>query len=313
VEKSVGSNMPIQNKVSKVLKSYKGLFGALPFLLPALIFYGVFVLYPMAIAIQLSFYKWNGFSTVQKVFVGMDNYRRVLTEDPVFWTATKNSLIWVGLSLLVPTLLGLVLALALNQNLPGRVAFRTILYLPSVLAPIVVATMWRWMYNPNYGVVNNILNILELGNLKQQWLGNTHIAIFCIFAAYIWIVTGLNMVLFLAGLQNIPEDLTDAAQVDGAGTWKVFRHVIVPALRPTFIIVFALTIINSLKVFDLVFGMTNGGPAQSTQVLALWSYYQSFGNHDFGQGNAIATILLGITLLIVVPYLTWTFRNESAR
>jgi raffinose/stachyose/melibiose transport system permease protein len=312
VDKSIGGNMPLQKKSSKVVNSCKGLFGALPFLLPALLFYGVFVLYPMAIAIQLSFFRWNGFSSVEKVFVGLENYRRVLTEDPVFWTATKNSLIWVGLSLLVPTLLGLGFALVLNQNLPGRVAFRTILYLPSVLAPIVVATMWRWMYNPNFGVVDYILKILGLANLERTWLGDTHIALFCIFAAYIWVVTGLNMVLFLAGLQNIPEDLTDAAQVDGAGTWKVFLNVTVPALRPTFIIVFALTIINSLKVFDLVFGMTNGGPAQSTQVLALWSYYQSFGNHDFGQGNAIATILLGITLLIVVPYLTWTFRNEGA-
>jgi len=287
------------------------LLGALPFLAPAFLFFGIFVLYPLATTIQLSFFEWDGLSA-ERTFVGMDSYVSVLTEDPVFWTAVHNSLIWVGLSLVVPTSLGLVLALALNRELAGRNVFRTVFYLPAVLAGIAVATMWRWMYNPNFGVVNATLEALGLGGLVAQWLGDPDIALYAIFAASTWVVSGLNMVLFLAGLQNVPKELTEAALVDGAGVWQRFLNVTVPALRPTFVIVIALTVINSLKVFDLIVGMTNGGPAQSTQVLALWSFTQSFGNHNFGEGNAIATILLLITMLIVVPYVIWTQRGEQS-
>ena len=304
--------MSIQETALSKLSRNKGLLESLPFLLPAVLFYGTFILYPLVTTIQLGFYDWNGFAGVEKVFVGLEKYRNLFTNDAVFWIAVKNSLIWMGLSLLIPTTLGLGFAIILNENLPGRNVFRTILYLPSVLAPIAVATMWRWIYNPNFGVLNSLLKGLELTSLKQPWLGDTKIAIFSIFVASAWVVTGLNMVLFLAGLQNIPKELVEAAKVDGAGNWQAFWNVIIPTLRPTFIMVIALTIINSLKVFDLVVGMTNGGPAQGTQVLALWSYYQSFGNHDFGAGNAIATILLGITLVIIVPYLIWTFNEEGA-
>jgi raffinose/stachyose/melibiose transport system permease protein len=311
MENSIGAKSSLQKSSSRTAFNYRNLLDALPFLLPALIFYGTFILYPMVTTIQLSFYKWNGYSTVAKVFIGWQNYITLFSHDPVFWTAAKNSVIWMGMSLIFPTLIGLTFAVVLNQNLAGRNIFRTVLYLPSVLAPIAVATMWRWMYNPNYGMINFLLNTLGLGVLIKPWLGDAHIAIFSVFIASTWVVAGLNMVLFLAGLQNVPKELTEAARVDGANARQVFTNVTIPVLRPTFIIVLALTIINSLKVFDLVVGMTNGGPAQATQVLALWSYYQSFGNHDFGAGNAIATVLLGITLVVVIPYLIWTSRETG--
>lgn len=287
------------------------LMGALTFLGPALLFFGLFVAYPMVKAFQLSFLDWDGLSE-GSTFVGLSNYVYIFTKDPVFWRAVTNTLIWVILSLIIPTSLGLALALAMNQELAGRNGFRTIFYLPAVLAPIAVATMWRWIYNPNFGVVNYVLKTIGLEGLVQAWLGNPSIALFSIFIASTWVVTGLDMVLFLAGLQNVPKELTEAATVDGAGRLQVFRNVTIPALQPTLVVVIALTIINSLKVFDLVVGMTGGGPAQSTQVLALWSYTQSFGNHNFGEGNAIAMVLFAITLLIIVPYILWTQRQEEA-
>jgi raffinose/stachyose/melibiose transport system permease protein len=261
-------------------------------------------------AIYLSFHSWTGFSRSPIDFVGLSNYQAIFFRDPVFWTAFRNTFIWVALSLIIPTVLGLMLALAVNERLPGRNLFRTIFYLPAVLAPIAVATMWRWMYNPNFCVVNDSLRRLGLDGLAQQWLGEPRIALFSIFVASVWIVTGLNMVLFLAGLQNVEQELVDAAHIDGAGPVNVFRFVTLPALRPVVIIVVVLTIINSLKVFDLIVGMTGGGPAQSTQVLALWSYTQSFGHHSFGTGNAIAVVLLVITLIIVIPYLVWSMRED---
>ena len=261
--------------------------------------------------IYLSFTRWNGFKTVKPIWVGLENYRYEFTNDPVFVTALKNSVIWVILSLLLPMVLGLLLALALNRKLIGRNILRSLFYIPAVLAGIAVASMWNWIYNPDFGLLNSLANSLGHPEWQRQWLGNPKIALYCIFAAFIWQATGIIMVLYLAGLQAVPQELVEAARVDGANAWERFRAVVVPALRPTTAVVFTLTIINSLKVFDLVVGMTNGGPAQSTQVLALWSYYQSFGNHTFGTGAALATVLLAITLCLILPYMIWTLRGEK--
>lgn len=284
---------------------------AMPFMLVGLAIYGVFAVYPMLEAVHLSFFEWNGFRTSEPLFVGFDNYVRLFTQDPVFYTALRNSIIWLVLSMLIPTTLGLVLALGLNRPLFGRNILRTVFYVPAVLAPIAIATMWRWIYNPILGIVNSTLTSIGLGAWGQQWLGNPDIALYSMFVAFIWQTAGFNMVLFLAGLQSVPEELTDAALVDGANAWHRFRYVIFPALRPTTVVVVVLTIISSLKVFDLIVGMTRGGPAQSTQVLALWSYSQSFYNHNVGLGNAVATILLVISLLLVVPYLLWALREDK--
>ncbi|MGW5239339.1 carbohydrate ABC transporter permease [Monashia sp. NPDC004114] len=274
-----------------------------PFLIPALLLYGVFLLFPIVSAIYLSFFKWDGFPTTDKVFVGVQNYVALFTSDPVFFTALKNSALWVVASLILPTGLALLLAVTLNRKLLGRNLFRSVFYVPAVLASIAVATMWRWIYNPLYGPINSVLTSIGLGDWAQDWLGQPSTALYSVFIAYLWQSTGFAMVLFLAGLQTVPQDLLEAASLDGATAWQKFRHVTLPALRPTTAVVIVLTIINSLKVFDLIVGMTGGGPVQSTQVLALWSYQQSFQNHDFGRGNALAVILLLISLILVVPYL----------
>ncbi len=290
----------------------KGLraFSPLFFLLPALVIYGVFALYPMVSSLILSFYDWDGI-TDNLTFVGFKNYIQIFTQDPVFWTAMRNSLIWVVLSLIVPTALGLALAVAVNQPLLGQAPLRAMFYLPSIIASVAVATIWSWMYNPFLGLVNSLLKSAGLEFLIRDWLGDPRIALYSIFIAYVWQSCGTAMVLFLAGLQGIPNELQEAARVDGANGWRVFWNITLPSLRQTTIVVSVLTIINSLKVFDLIVGMTSGGPAQSTQVLALWSYTQAFGLRDFGNGMAIAIVLLVITLIIVVPYMLWVSSEEE--
>jgi raffinose/stachyose/melibiose transport system permease protein len=243
--------------------------------------------------------------------VGLDNYRRLFTEDAVFPTALLNSVVWVVLSLILPTVIALLMALGLNQKIIGRNVMRAIFYIPAVFASITVAAMWRWIYNPTLGFVNQLLEAVGLGDWTQSWLGDPKFALASIFVANIWQAVGFSMVLFLAGLQTVPEELMEAAKLDGANAWQRFRAVTVPALRPTTVVVIILTIINSLKVFDLVVGMTGGGPAQSTQVLALWSYTQSFTNHQFGMGGAVATVLLIVTLAIVIPYMAWSLKGED--
>lgn len=284
---------------------------SLPFLGPALLLYGAFLVHPMADSIRLSFFSWTGYATETQRFVGFQNYLRLFTVDTVFWTALSNSLIWVVLSLAVPMVISLLLALALNRKLVGRNAFRALFYLPAVFASITVAAMWRWIYAPSIGAVDQALDLMGMGHLAQAWLGDPKIALYSVFVAAIWQGIGFNMVLFLAGLQQVPQELVEAAQIDGANAWQRFVAVTLPALRPTTVVVVILTIINSLKVFDLIVGMTGGGPAQSTQVLALWSYTQSFSNHNFGMGGATATVLLIISLGLVVPYLAWSMRGDK--
>ena len=283
---------------------------ALPFLLPAFIIYIMLILYPIGNAFVMSFFKWDGVSS-HKEWVGIANYVDIFTRDPIFVRALSNTGLWVGLSLFIPTTWGLLLALALNRKIVGQTIFRTIFYLPAIIASIAVASIWTWMYNPYMGFVNASLTKLGVENLIQPWLGSESVAIYSVFAAYAWTATGPNMLLFLAGLQNVPQELLDAAKVDGANQLQAFRHVTLPSLRPAFTVVIALTIISSLKVFDLVYQMTFGGPAQSTQVLASWTYFQAFALHNYGQGMAIAMVLLFLTLIIVVPYIRWSTREEK--
>jgi raffinose/stachyose/melibiose transport system permease protein len=207
--------------------------------------------------------------------------------------------------------ISLLLALGLNRGLVGRNLFRSVFYLPAVFASITVAAMWRWIYAPSIGAVDQALSLLGLGSWSHEWLGDPNIALYSVFVAAIWQGIGFNMVLFLAGLQTVPQELVEAAQIDGANVWQRFLAVTMPALRPTTVVVVILTIINSLKVFDLIVGMTGGGPAQATQVLALWSYTQSFSNHNFGLGGATATVLLVISLALVVPYLAWSMKGDD--
>ncbi|MEJ5080625.1 MULTISPECIES: carbohydrate ABC transporter permease [unclassified Ochrobactrum] len=279
-------------------------------LIPALAIYGVFALYPMLDVIIMSFQKWNGLDPERR-FVGFSNYSAIFTNDPVFWVAFKNTIIWTLLSLVIPPVVGLLLALSLNQKIFGRNSLRAIFYLPVIIAPIAVATMWKWMYDPFFGLFNQLLTNWGLQSWIQDWLGNKSIALYSVFVAYVWQTVGFSMVLFLAGLQNVSQTLIEAARIDGAGRWAVFKHVTLPALRPTMTVVLVLSIISSLKAFDIVYGLTGGGPAQGTQMLALWAFTQAMQIFDFGRGAAISVVLLLITMTIVVPYLRWMQKNEE--
>jgi raffinose/stachyose/melibiose transport system permease protein len=279
-------------------------------LAPAVIVYGIFAFYPMLDVVRLSFLKWNGLTPTSQ-FAGLNNYREIFTIDPVFWTALRNTLLWTVLSLVVTPLGGFLLALALNQPIPGRVPLRAVFYLPVIVAPIAVATIWRWMYDPFFGLFNQTLTGWGFPGLIQDWLGDRKIALLSIFVASVWQTVGFSMVLFLAGLQTVSQTLVEAARIDGAGRWMVFRHVTLPALRPTITVVLILSLINSLKAFDIVYGMTGGGPAQSTQMLAMWSYTQALQLGNFGNGSAISVVLLLVTIAIVIPYLRWSLRQEA--
>lgn len=284
---------------------------ALVLLTPAFAIYTVFAIWPMIEVVILSFQRWNGL-TPDRTWAGLQNYRHIFTTDPVYWMAFYNTVLWTIMSVILPPVIGLLLALGLNQKLFARGSLRAIYYLPVIIAPIAVATMWRWMYDPFFGLFNQVLTNLGLQAWSADWLGDRSIALYSMFVAYTWQHVGFSMVLFLAGLQGVEHSLVEAARIDGANRWQVFRHVTLPALQVTITIVIVVSTISSLKAFNIIYGMTGGGPAQSTQMLALWAFTQSMQIFDFGRGSAISVTLLAITLAIVVPYPRWTQKREAA-
>ncbi|MBV9644391.1 MAG: sugar ABC transporter permease [Verrucomicrobia bacterium] len=272
------------------------------FLSPALAIYSIVVVYPMVYSAYLSLFRWDGISPA-KVFVGLQNYVTLFTQNEVFWIALKNNAIWLVAALLLPTSLGLGLALLLNLKFRGSAVFRSIFYFPAVLSVAVVGLIWTWIYHPDLGLLNQSLSAMGLKGLTRNWLSDPRIAVYPVIIAATWNAVGLPMLLFLAGLQTVPMDLLEAAKIDGAGPIRRFIHVTFPLLRETTLIVLAITAINALKAYDIVYAMTNGGPANSTQLLSTWMYFLTYNYNTVGQGTAIAVILFSLTLIFAIPYI----------
>jgi raffinose/stachyose/melibiose transport system permease protein len=272
------------------------------FLAPALAIYVVVVVYPMAYSGYLSFFKWDGVAPT-KQFVGLQNYFTLLFNDKVFWTALLNNAIWLVAALLIPTSIGLGLAVLLNKGFRGSSIYRSVFYFPAILSLAVVGLIWNWIYLPDIGLTNQLLGGLGLQSLQHNWLSDPSFALYAVMAAAAWNAAGLPMLLFLAGLQTINPEILEAAQVDGAGPVRRFFSITFPLLRETTLIVLAITAINSLKVYDIIYAMTYGGPANSTQVLSTWMYFLTYNYNSVGQGTAIAVILFLLTLIFAIPYI----------
>jgi raffinose/stachyose/melibiose transport system permease protein len=272
------------------------------FLAPALVIYVIVVVYPMVYSGYLSFFKWDGVAPT-KQFIGLQNYFTLLFNDKVFWTALLNNAIWLVAALLIPTSIGLGLALLLNKGFRGSSIYRSVFYFPAILSLAVVGLIWNWIYLPDIGLINQLLGGLGLGALQHNWLSDPNLALYAVMVAAAWNAAGLPMLLFLAGLQTINPEILEAAQVDGAGPVRRFFWITFPLLRETTLIVLAITAINSLKVYDIIYAMTYGGPANSTQVLSTWMYFLTYNYNSVGQGTAIAVILFLLTLIFAIPYI----------
>ena len=289
--------------------SFGGFTRALPFLAPGLILVTAFLVYPTFRAIYLSLTHWRGYG--DPTFAGFSNFVQLFTVDQFFQTATKNTLIWIALSLIAPIVLATPVAIVLNGKLRGRVAFRTAFYLPAVLASIVVAMSWGFIYRPRDGYLNQLLNGLGLGSWAKDWLGDPQFAIYSVLAVSIWAGTGAAMVLILAGLQGVPSELVEACRIDGGNRWVVFWNIELPTLRPTLALVLLLSVINSLKSFDLIAAMTGGGPGGASQMLSFYAWTSAITNHNYGLGSAVAVILLALSLIVIVPYVRATLRANQ--
>lgn len=281
---------------------------AFSFLAPALLIYIIIIVFPGIYSIVLSLFEWNGVS--EKRFVGLANYVKLFTNDDIFRIALKNNVIWIVLTVCITVVLALILALVLNERFAGRIVYRSIFYFPYMLSWIVIGIIWKWMYNPNFGMINTFLGAVGLDSLKGSYLSNPKIALYCIFAAALWQGLGQPMLYFLAGLQTMSSDVLEAARIDGAGKINLFIRIIVPMLKETFVIVLATQIIASMKVYDIIYVMTDSGPANATQTLATYMYNQTFSYNNLGMGSTVATIMVIIMMFIIVPYVIFSTKED---
>ncbi|HVX79882.1 MAG: carbohydrate ABC transporter permease [Devosia sp.] len=286
----------------------KGALTPYLFLAPALVIYIGFLVYPMLVSLYTSFFEWDGMSATMN-FVGLTNYIAIFRDDEVARLAFLNNLFWTLGCLIIPTSIGLILALALNRGLRGTIVFRTIFYAPAVLPLVAVGLIWSWMYNPNFGVINLILKSIGLGRFAGAWLSGFDTAFPSAFATYVWASVGFPMILYLAGLQSISREYYEAARIDGANAWQSFLNVTMPGLRESHVVVLSLAVIGGFKVFDLIYTMTYGGPGRVTQVLGTWMYFQSFQYYHAGYGAALAWLIAVIILVIAVPYIRHMSRD----
>ena len=277
------------------------------FLLIPVILYAIWVIVPIFYTIFLSFTQWDGLTA--PTFIGLGNYADLL-RDPIFYTALFNNIKWLLIYVLVPLPLGLGFAMFFNRSLPGVKIFKTAIYLPLTLSFVVLSQIWTWIYQPKYGAINVTLKALGLGNLTVAWLSNSDVVTYSLIVVGCWPQTAYTMVLFLAGLQNIPTEVMEAAKVDGANKWQTFWKIILPLLRPATIIAVAVTIIQSLRMFAIVNVMTRGGPFRSSEVLANYMYVEGFKNYSMGYASALAVVLFLIILLFVFVYLYQIFKTE---
>jgi len=266
---------------------------SLLFVLPAIIMFSIFTIYPFVKTFQLSVYKWDGISPVMQ-FVGVKNYKEILFNDTLFWRAMLNAAIITFLALTLQNLVALVLAIIIDRGVKFDKFFRTVYFIPPILSGVVVGLVWKWIYDGNYGILNTVLSFIGLKEYTTSWLSNPKTALFSVAVVHMWKGFGWGFVILLAGLQTIPRELYESAAIDGADAFKQFVHITAPLMMPIFFIVSILTILGTMQIFDLVYSMTRGGPAGTTEVPITY-IYKYLANNELGYSTAMA-VIFGLVL-----------------
>lgn len=277
---------------------------ALLFIAPSMLGFLVFSLIPVVSGFGISFTKWSMLNP--PVWVGLDNYRQLLFNDSLFWHSLKNTLYYSILVIPVGIVISLGLALILNTKLKGISIFRTIYFLPMVASSIAVATMWKWIFEPQFGVLNTIFKLVGLKPL--DWLLDPNLAMPCIALVAIWQAAGFRIIIFLAGLKSIPQHLYEAAEIDGASWVQRFRYITLPLLTPTTFFVLVMSVIGSFQVFGQVYILTQGGPKDATQVYLYYLWLNAFTYFKMGYASAMAYILF--LLILAITLLQFKYMNK---
>lgn len=286
------------------MKSHRSLYDStwrgILYLLPGLITYTLFILVPVVQTIIMGSMEWSGLGAKQ--FIGLQNYQKIFT-DPIFFQSLGNNATLVVYIMALPLLLGLFLATIIElNNFTYRKLFEVAFFMPYILSLVVVGVIWRWIYNPAFGVLNAFFTTIGLPFLGQAWLGDSKTALASVGFTGTWVHYGFAMVIFLAGYRKISPSLYDAVALDGGNGWHKFRHVGLPSLTNEIMVVLVYLFINSLKTFDLVYVMTKGGPGYATNVLSLYVFKNAFQYNRNGYAAALAVtlmlIIFSITLVV---------------
>jgi multiple sugar transport system permease protein/raffinose/stachyose/melibiose transport system permease protein len=284
-------------------------FGHWIFLVLPVVLFVVFYVVPVIWTIYLSLHAWDGISRNMR-YIGLANYV-ALAGQPRFHHAFQNNLAWLAFYLLAPSGLGLFLAAVLDRGLKGEGFFRIVFFLPFTVPAVAVGAIWRWMYEPDRGLITTLLNLVGLDGWAQNWLGDPAIVTYSLMGAVLWWTTGFAFLVFFAGLRNIPTECIEAARVEGASPWQIFWKVSFPLLWPSTIIVLGMAAIDAMRLFDIVWGVTNGGPAYASEVMATQMYDTAFGRLEMGRASAISVLLLIIASVIIMPYVIYMSRRVA--
>lgn len=283
------------------------------FLAPGMLFFAVYVIFPIFQSFNISLYKWDGLG--QPEFIGIQNYENLYWEfvdRDAFYTSLKNNVIWLVLYLLaIPA--GLFIALFLNQNVVGIRFYKSMFFFPFVISQVVVGLVFTWFYDPTFGLLNTLLGTVGIAPINV--LGDERYVTYGIIAAGLWPQTAYCMILYLTGLNAVDPEQIEAGRLDGAKSWRMLWHIIIPQLRPATFIAFVVTIIGALRSFDMISVMTAGGPFGSSRVLAFYMFEVALSEYGFrmGYGAAIAVVLFAIMLCFIAYFLYSMYREERGR
>jgi ABC-type sugar transport system permease subunit len=277
------------------------------FLAPALLLLLGFMGFPLYRSLELSLYEWKGL--LPRQWVGLENFER-LFRDRYFWSALGHTIVFALAATVGTVGIGFLLALAISRRVPLHGLYRFAFYLPVMLPMTVVAALWARIYEPNYGLLNTTLSAIGLGFLAHPWLGSLDLSLPAIIVVCIWQYAGFPMIVLLAAIEGIPEDLYQAAELDGASEFQRMRDLVIPMIWPVLVSISVIQIIFSLKVFDLVWVMTKGGPAESSAVLGTYLYRRAFEQQEYGYASAVAVSMFAI--IFTVTYLYYRLTKVDA-
>lgn len=277
--------------------------------LPALAVFAFYITWPLIHTVVLSAYSWSALNPT-RTFEGLGNYTE-LARDPVLRTALINNGLWIVLSLVLQLPPAMLLAVGIGSALRRHRILRTVYFSPLIIPAVAVGLIWTLFYDPNFGALNALLETLGLDGWTAGWLGDVRLATPCIIVVSCWRYTGFHMMILLAGLQAIPDDIYEAALIDGANAWRTFWAITLPLMKRVVLVDALLITVGSVKIFDLIWVMTGGGPNHASEVLATYMYRAAFSDDRMGYSAAIATVMLVLTLIATVIYLRLTGAEEA--
>lgn len=280
------------------------------FLLPALLLFISILIAPIIVSVYRSMYDWNGFS--EGTFIGLENYKELFTSGSIkFMTSLKNAFILAFFSVFVQLPFSLFLALLLGRKVKGEKSFLSIYFMPVLISTVVIGQLWLKIYNPDYGILNRFLDAVNLGNLKHVWVGEVGTALGAIIVPTIWQYIGYHMLLMYAGVKGVSTDLREAAMLDGATKWQVDRYIVIPIIKPIIRVSVIFAVTGSLKTYDLVRILTEGGPFQSTEVPSTLLENMLFLRNRYGMGSTISVMLIALCFAFAL-LITAAFKDKEA-